>query len=427
MTDVPGSGGFGPFRALPNELLVAIPHEAEVRVALAGMGVTSDLLERSEALGLARLQLEWTAEVVVSKTGPLPQGQGLDQIDRLDQVLAKLRAGFRAKYGRWAPTMGKNRSIESVLSAGEVTFGGEGSPRLADPPPEWPPRTSEPGCGVSVGVLDTGIAQQAGWLSGGWLAQYSDILAPEGNPPAHAGHATFLTGLVLSQAPGATVQLRRVLDEDGVADSWEVAKAIVDFGSTGIDVLNLSFACYTEDGRAPLALATAIDRLDPNIVVVAAAGNHGNLPENPEPGKPSRLSPAWPAALDDVVAVGAATREREPADFSPKAPWVDLLAAGVDVVSTFFQGAVTLPPDQADPRASAPRVEEFRGFAEWNGTSFAAALVSGAIAAGTRPGRVSARASYEDIRRTLHDGRQSPSVGAQAQDGDAPFLALRLL
>src|SRR5205823_5768473 len=50
---------------------------------------------------------------------------------------------------------------------------------------------------------------------------------------------------------------------------------IVEFGRTGMDILNLSFACYTEDGQPPLALSTAIARLDPNIVVVAAAGNHG--------------------------------------------------------------------------------------------------------------------------------------------------------
>ena len=199
-----------------------------------------------------------------------------------------------------------------------------------------------------------------------------------------AGHATFVTGLILSQAPGAVVEIYRVLDDEGIADSWSVAQRIARAGQEGLDVLNLSFVCFTDDGQPPLALATAIDRVPANTVVVAAAGNQGSAPEI------ARRRPAWPAALDDVVAVGAArVRGGGRAAFSPDQPWVDALACGVDLVSTYLIGSVSESPGSA---------VRFEGYAQWSGTSFAAALVSGAIAAGVVPGRVHAQDSWVALR-----------------------------
>src|SRR5437764_809280 len=176
-----------------------------------------------------------------------------------------------------------------------------------------PPTNLKTGQRVTVGVLDTCIAAHP-WLEGGWTAPRDQTILPRRSGPyrPQQGHATFVTGLILRQAPGATVRVRPVLNEAAVANSWDVAKAIVEFGRTGgLDIMNLPFVCYTEDGQPPLATSTAIDRLDPNIVVVAAAGNHGKDPSNFD-----RRRPAWPAALDRVVAVGATDGKRI-ADFTP--------------------------------------------------------------------------------------------------------------
>ena len=138
-----------------------------------------------------------------------------------------------------------------------------------------PPRAAGPGRGVRIGVLDTRLYPQP-WLAGGWAARYSDTLTDFSQTLTAEGHATFVTGLILRQAPGATVEVRGVLDEDGTAYSWDVAKAMVEFGRSGLDILNLSFSCYTEDGEPPLVLSAAVDRLPQDVVVVAAAGNHGS-------------------------------------------------------------------------------------------------------------------------------------------------------
>ncbi|HEX6755640.1 MAG TPA: hypothetical protein VF109_06810, partial [Mycobacteriales bacterium] len=64
---------------------------------------------------------------------------------------------------------------------------------------------------------------------------------------------------------------------------------------------------------------------------------------------------------------------------------------------------------------------KFGGLARWSGSSFAAALLSGAVAAGVRPGRVSARQSLADIVRTVA-GR-----GSASPDGYVPpFVPLEL-
>lgn len=68
----------------------------------------------------------------------------------------------------------------------------------------------------------------------------------------------------------------------------------------------------------------------------------------------------WPAALPQVIAVGADKEgSLEPAAFSPvNTEWVDLMAPGEQVYSTY----------------------ELKSYAHWDGTSFATPAVSGAIA-----------------------------------------------
>lgn len=385
MANSPWNIAGGPYVCKHDEIVVTREHISLVTNELNRVNIAHRVDRTSDLLGLALLKLE-NVEAARDALMTAHSGSGAGQDTTvanselpLDTVLRDLRRIFADRYSGWVPPMGKNRAVGQVHGVGEVSHGGGGDPKLAVRPDNLAPRSTGPGQGVRVGLLDTQLYPQP-WLAGGWTARYSDTIDPGQVHNLTAGHATFVTGLILSQAPGATVEVRHVLDATGTADSWSVAEAIVRFGQTDLDVLNLSFVSYTEDGEPPLVLSTAVDRLDPRIVVVAAAGNHGALQGR------DGVKPAWPAALDDVIAVGAADEDGRIADFTPDAPWVDILAKGIAVRSTYLEKFAG--PDGGD---------EFDGWAEWDGTSFAAALVSGAIAAGTTPGRVRSSDAARDI------------------------------
>ena len=67
---------------------------------------------------------------------------------------------------------------------------------------------------------------------------------------------------------------------------------------------------------------------------------------------------------------------------------------GVDLVSTYLPKALVGNPPESTP---------FDGFAKWKGTSFSAALISGVIAARTKPGGVTSREAAEDILQSARD------------------------
>ncbi|MCP3989064.1 MAG: S8 family serine peptidase, partial [Actinomycetia bacterium] len=88
-------------------------------------------------------------------------------------------------------------------------------------------------------------------------------------------------------------------------------------------IINLSLSGYNEDDRPGSILADQIaTMIAKGWLVVASAGNNSSC----------RL--AWPAALPEVIAVGAMDGCR-PAWFSNFGPWVDASAHGVDVVAEF--------------------------------------------------------------------------------------------
>jgi hypothetical protein len=376
----------------------------DLGLALIPLLDDTEAMDRAVAAGVKREAAEHTAvaDLVKKATGRAGAAGTVDaavdaHLDSLqsgmDRLLWALRTTFAGRNAGWMPTLGKNRLGGDVEGGnGHISHTSLTSPEESEWRPEQKTRPTEPGLGVRVGVLDTSMSPHP-WLAGGLVGPSVGFLAPEGPYPAEAGHGTFVAGLVMQGAPGCVIEFRKVLsDEDGTATSWDVAKKIVELGRSGVDVLNLSLGCYTEDGQPPLVLATAIDRLDPDIVVVAAAGNHGN---DPVPAD-ERRKPAWPAALDDVIAVGSADAYGVLSWFSPReVPWIDVLAPGEQVGSTFLQGRVD--GIDAAPTSSSGDTPGFNGFAAWTGSSFAAALVSGAIAARTVPGQRPAREAWRTL------------------------------
>jgi len=398
-----------------NDLVVALPHLGLVRERLSALGFG---LGRppvvSEALGLALVELTG-----LGATG----STAADADSPLDTLLDGLRTHFHDNYDGWVPVLGKNREVETVggthvisgggselpvsaLAKAEAVAGGWGERFLADdayvvPVPEsesgtetgplavaggLPRPDGDRGRGANVAVCDTGLWAHPS-LAGAYLAAPKAMLPPEPGPaglPFTAGHATFVTGTILRNAPGAAITVHATLDEHAKGTSWQLANDLVDLAARGADIINISAGFFTGDDEPALAMTSALRLVGPQTVIVAAAGNHGGAKDKPR-------RPLWPAAHDEVVAVGALTAMGTPAPFSTGGPWVQLLAPGVNVVSDYFDDAVTV----TDPYSGETR--RYHGVAAWSGTSFAAAWVSGLLAGRIRPGRVGARDALHQL------------------------------
>ena len=248
-----------------------------------------------------------------------------------------------------------------------------------------------------VVVLDSGLAtgrNLPAMLSGGGIGT-SSIGNHADEPDANgdrwldpvAGHGTFIAGIIERVAPGCAVEVVKVLGPQGDGSESAIVAAI-DAIATSADppaFLNLSFGGHVWE-RAPLLTTAVLRAQRRGTVVVASAGNDGTC------------RPTLPAAIPGVVSVGA-LGPNGPARFSNYGDWVRASAPGVDVVSSFFAAfdGPALPLDGRD-------ADEFREWARWSGTSFAAPAVIGAL--------------VREMRRT-----GCSAVESVAHVIDAPWLA----
>jgi len=259
---------------------------------------------------------------------------------------------------------------------------------LAAPTPSPAPATLRPNPKgtPSVAVLDVAGPALTARITP-WLLHEVDLLGNtqrplrDGRPDSDgdgyldrvAGHGLFVAGRVAQVHPGCSLSIVDVLSNAGDGDEWEVASALTSLIGQ-VDIVNLSFGGYAL--RHMGLLAAAIRRLqltaspasgvvagpavDRGAVIVASAGNDATC------------RAPFPAVLPGVISV-AALGPAGPAPFTNFGPWVRACAAGVDVVSTFFDGwdGATM---------GSPDSDRFAGAATWSGTSFAAPLVAGKLA-----------------------------------------------
>jgi hypothetical protein len=234
------------------------------------------------------------------------------------------------------------------------------------------------GRGVFVTVLDTGIVDHP--LLPGFDPGEFDVPDEDGNLQLdhEAGHGAFIAGVIRRFAPSAVVTSKRVMTSNGRVSDTSLGMRLLECPAANI--INLSLGTYTHDNTGPFAVPVVLDWLrhrNPDMAIVAAAGNdHSDRP-------------VYPAALKGVIGVAACDEKGTKASYSNYGWWVDARARG-DHVSTFYDfplknAAVQQASGVADP-------DDFNGWAYWDGTSFAAPVVSGAIAAEmTNAGGIGAR------------------------------------
>ncbi|HUH08786.1 MAG TPA: S8/S53 family peptidase [Egibacteraceae bacterium] len=391
-----GTGDEGEYLYERDRLVAAEAHVDRI----AQVGQQLDGLEILEARPIGRL------------------GVALLHIRSRSLAVPELVDGLRANSGRdlgVAPNHVLGRaSHPAMLSVAP--------PRPAE---ERPPVQREPGMpgeGTRIGVLDTGAWDHPYFDGRCDFRDPDDLDEPDADGDGlldfASGHGTFIAGVVLQHAPGATVVARRLPSadhgpaphQDYVTDA-QLAMALADLPELRtVDVLTLSLGGYVHDGLGLLATEAMLGDLrsaNPDLVIVAGAGNEGIN------------EPFFPAASKHVIAVAAldASGGRR-ACFSNYGWWVDACAPGVDVHSTFLEWDADFAryPDELPHGCEGlldgvekPAGDSFNGWARWDGTSFAAPHVAGAIAARISSGRSPSEAVFDVLHAP--GSRRLPLLG----------------
>lgn len=246
------------------------------------------------------------------------------------------------------------------------------------------------GKGCVVAVLDGGVDLAHPFLEGRLLPGH-DVVGGDEVPAEETngldddadglvdegfGHGTFVASLVLAAAPEAKVLPVRVLDTDGRGTAADVAAGITWAVDHGADVLNCSFGSLGGSTTIASAVRYAVAK---GVVVVAATGNDG-----------STTVVDFPAAMPEVVSVSAVDATGGRADFANAGPATTLAAPGATLVGAYPDGL----------------------YAEWSGTSFSSALVSGgsALVVQGRPLAAPQAVKQQIVRRARPVRRTLPSA-----------------
>lgn len=224
-----------------------------------------------------------------------------------------------------------------------------------------------------------------------------------GELDALSGHGTFIAGVVRQAAPSARILALPVMDSGGAASEHDVHRTLTalwvsharaqDEGRQDdvVDVLSVSMGFYHQDGTVEEHPVRSLMDLFARrgVLVVAAAGNDATrwplYPAGWAAGGAARPASGPPP----LVSVGALNPDgRTVALFSNAGSWVTTHRVGVNVVSTLpttFQAAAqagwATEVPEGHRRATLDADDHAGGFAVWSGTSFAAPLLAGQLAA----------------------------------------------
>lgn len=236
--------------------------------------------------------------------------------------------------------------------------------RMIEAPAIWE-QTSK-GKGSVVAVIDTGCQLDHPNLKGQIIDGRNfttDYDSDETNYADNNGHGTHVAGTIAASettqgvvgvAPASQLLVLKVLTGDGrgnydwIIDAINYAREWEGTDGEKVRVMSMSLGGPKDVPELHEAIKSAVDS---GISVVCAAGNEGDGLENTN-------EYAYPGAYNEVIQVGAADFNRNIADFTNTNDEIDLVAPGVNILSTYTDGR----------------------YARLSGTSMATPHVSGALA-----------------------------------------------
>lgn len=189
---------------------------------------------------------------------------------------------------------------------------------------------SEGSSDVIVAIVDTGIDLHHPEFKGKLVGGYN-VIKDSHNPNDDNGHGTHVGGIIAARAnnrdgiAGITWKSKimpvKAIGADGSGTAFDIAQGIRWATDNGARVINLSVGNYTPSAALQEACTYAYDH---NVVLIAATGNDASN------------QPGYPAAYKEVVGVSAVDHNKKFADFSNYGDYVDVVAPGVDIASTYI-------------------------------------------------------------------------------------------
>lgn len=243
-------------------------------------------------------------------------------------------------------------------SANEIPYGVQ----LMKAPDIWD--KAERGKGVVIAILDTGIDTTHPDLKDRIIGGRNFTSEGDKNDITDRnGHGTHVAGTIAASengsgvvgvAPEASLLIGKVLNAKGSGDYDGITAAIKWAtkwkGENGerVRIISMSLGGTMKDVRQHKAILEACAK---GILVVVASGNEGDADED-------TLEYGYPALFNECITVAACDEGKKLASFSNNSRQVDVIAAGVNVLSTYPTGQ----------------------YATLSGTSMATPHVSGALA-----------------------------------------------
>ena len=199
---------------------------------------------------------------------------------------------------------------------------------------------SQKGEGIVIAIIDTGCDINHEALQGKIIHTRNFTNDDGGNKDIvtdYLGHGTHVAGTIAAEskftgvvgvAPKSSLMILKALDKHGRGEYKWITNAVNYAVNQKVDIISMSLGGYVDDKNLHKAILKAVRS---NILVVCAVGNEGD-------GSYSTDEYSYPASYEEVISVGAVDKKYNPAYFSNSNNFLDIIAPGVGIKSTFKDG-----------------------------------------------------------------------------------------